>query len=164
MPVVVIQHMPAGFSESFAHRLSCIVPLPVEQARDGQSLLPGHIYVAPGGQQLLVDEGALGIHVRLRDAREDEIFHPSIDLALSSMADRVSGRVLAIILTGMGADGCRGGGAIKRRGGVIWAQDEASSVIYGMPRAIVEAGLADAVLSLNELIDKFSMKGQPWIS
>ncbi len=163
IPVVVIQHLPGAFSESFVSRLSRLSRLDVGLARHGDPLVAGRIHVAPGGRQLLFDEGAGGITIRLRDPRPDEVFHPSIDLALSSMASHLKGEVLALILTGMGADGCKGGREIKRRGGVVWAQDEASSVIFGMPRAIAEAGLSDAVYSLDELVDKFAMKDYAWI-
>ncbi len=164
IPVVVIQHMPEAFSESFAKRLAQMSCIDVELVRHGQVLRPGHVYIAPGGRQMLLEEGRQGISASLRDPEADEIFHPSIDLALSSMASHLKGEVLALILTGMGADGCQGGREIKRRGGVVWAQDEASSVIFGMPRAIVDAGLSDAVYSLNELVDKFTMKDYAWIS
>ena len=164
IPVVVVQHMPEAFSESFARRLSQMSRLEVGVARHGQILRPGHAYVAPGGRQMLFDEAPQGISVALRAPAPGEIFHPSIDLALTSMAGHLKGRVLALILTGMGADGCEGGRELKRRGGVVWAQDEASSVVFGMPRAVAEAGLSDAVYSLDELVETFAMKDHAWIS
>ncbi len=164
IPVVVVQHMPEGFSESFAQRLSRLSRLDVRQARPGDVLEAGTVLVAPGGRQMSLEKGTGRGTVHIRAPRDDEIFRPSIDLALSTLAIQGGGPVLALILTGMGADGCEGGREVKRRGGVVWSQDEASSVIFGMPRAVMEAGISDAVLSLDELVDKFSMKDCAWIS
>ncbi len=164
VPILIIQHMPAGFTQSFADRLDRLSKLAVHHARHGERLLAGHAYLAPGGQQLLVEETAQGLRACIRPATEEEIYHPSADTTLSSLATNLRRPVMAIILTGMGTDGCQGARMVKARGGRIWSQDKCSSVIYGMPQAVAEAGLSDGVYSLNELADKFSMKGHTWIS
>lgn len=149
-PIVIVQHMPGSFTEAFAERLNRLSPLVVSEAVDGDKLKPGHVYVAPGGMQLMVDKRNGGsIHIRESDERVT--YRPSVDIALASAAKHFGRNALAVILTGMGSDGKEGAQLLKQSGGTVWAQDEASCVIYGMPMAIVKAGLAAKVLSLDDI-------------
>ncbi len=150
-PVVVVQHMPASFTGPFAERLDRISALEVREARDREPLAPGRVALAPGGRQLYLERADGLLRVRLRDPRPGEHYKPSVDVALASAADAAGAGTLAVIMTGMGADGREGARRLKARGGTVWAQDEESSVIYGMPRAVVEAGLADQVLALEDI-------------
>lgn len=149
-PIVIVQHMPGTFTKAFAERLNRQSPLTIKEAEDGDRLLPGHVYVAPGGMQLMIDNRAGGsIHIRESDDRIS--YRPSVDIALASAAKHFGRKALAVILTGMGSDGKEGAQLLKQAGGTVWAQDEATSVIYGMPMAVVKAGLASKVLPLDDI-------------
>jgi len=148
LPVLIIQHMPATFTLAFAQRLDQLCQVRVREAADGDVLAPGMVYVAPGGRQMLVEEQPRGLVVRIQDAVEGQNYRPCIDLTYQSLAKVLPGQVLALVLTGMGADGREGARSLKQGGSVVWAQDEASCVVYGMPAAVVEAGLADHVVPL----------------
>ena len=149
-PIVIVQHMPGSFTKAFAERLNKQSPLTVLEASNGQKLRPGHVYVAPGGMQLMVDSRNGG-SIRIHESNERISYRPSVDIALASAAKNFGAKALAIILTGMGADGKEGAQLLKQAGGAIWAQDEASCVIYGMPKAVVNAGIVDKVLSLETI-------------
>ena len=147
-PIVIVQHMPGSFTKAFAERLNKLSLLTVSEAAQGDKLKPGHVYVAPGGMQLMLDSRNGGsIHIHESDDRIS--YRPSVDLALASAAKHFGRKALAIILTVMGSDGKEGAQLLKQAGGTIWAQDEASCVIYGMPMAVAKAGLVDKVLSLD---------------
>ena len=151
VPILLVQHMPASFTPAFAQRLDQQCQIHVKEAEDGELLEKGTAYLAPGGRQLgLVDRGG---QVRLRVYDGDASLHykPSVDMAFSSAAEVFPGKVLSVVMTGMGADGREGARALKKGGSTVWAQDEASCVIYGMPQAVVEAELADQVLSLADI-------------
>lgn len=149
-PIVIVQHMPGSFTEAFAERLNKLSPLVVSEAADGDKLKTGHVYVAPGGMQLMVDKRNGGsIHIHESDARVT--YRPSVDIALASAAKHFGRNALGIILTGMGSDGKEGAELLKQSGGTIWAQDEASCVIYGMPMAVAKAGLVAKVLPLDDI-------------
>lgn len=149
-PIVIVQHMPGSFTKAFADRLNGLSPLTVKEAVDGDRLLPGHVYVAPGGMQLMVDRRAGGSIV-IRESDERVNYRPSVDIAFASAAKHYGNKVLGVVLTGMGADGRDGARLIKQAGGHIWAQDEASCVIFGMPMAVIKEGLSDEVVTLNDL-------------
>jgi len=149
-PIVIVQHMPGSFTQAFAERLNRLSGLTVKEAEDGDQLKNGHVYVAPGGKQLMLDKRNGGC-IHIREADERVSYKPSVDIALASAAKHFGAKALAVILTGMGADGKEGARLLKQAGGHIWAQDEASCVIYGMPMAVVNAGLADTVLPLDEI-------------
>jgi two-component system chemotaxis response regulator CheB len=152
-PIVIVQHMPGSFTKAFAERLNKISPLTVCEAQQGDKLKSGHVYVAPGGMQLMLDSRNGGcIHIHESDDRIS--YRPSVDIALASAAKHFGRKALAIILTGMGSDGKEGAELLKQAGGTIWAQDEASCVIYGMPMAIVKAGLAAQILPLDDIGSK----------
>ncbi len=149
-PIVIVQHMPAAFTKAFAERLNKLSPLTVKEAEHGDKLKAGNVYVAPGGMQLMIDNRAGGtIHIRESDDRIS--YRPSVDIALASAAKHFGRKALAVILTGMGSDGKEGAQLLKQAGGTVWAQDEASSVIYGMPMAVVKAGLATKILPLDDI-------------
>jgi len=154
-PVLIIQHMPGSFTRSFAKRLDDVCKLHVVQAEQGDLLKPGMAMVCPGGKQLEISPQSNSGQVMLRDKQAGEIYSPCVDLTFMSVAKNFSGKILAIILTGMGSDGTKGAQQLKKRGAEIWAQDEASSVIYGMPKAIAEAGLADNILNLEQIGQTF---------
>ncbi len=151
LPILLIQHMPATFTPAFAQRLNQQCKIRVKEAEDGEMLEKGTAYLAPGGRQLgLVDRGGR-VLIRIYDADPSLHYKPSVDLAFASAAEIYPGKVLSIVLTGMGADGREGARALKKGGATVWAQDEASCVIFGMPGAVVEANLADQVLPLADI-------------
>ena len=149
-PIVVVQHMPPGFTEAFARRLDSLSRLRVTEAVEGNRLAAGDVVVAPGGRHLRVSPGlAVVLSAEPTDARHI----PSIDVTMRSAARSRPGRVLAILLTGMGEDGAEGMATIRAGGGVTIAESEASCVVYGMPRAAVRCGGATWVLSLQEIAE-----------
>ncbi|PYY78769.1 chemotaxis response regulator protein-glutamate methylesterase [Pseudomonas sp. TKO26] len=147
-PIVLIQHMPAAFTKAFAERLDKLCRISVKEAEDGDILRPGLALLAPGGKQMMIDgRGA----VKILPGDERLNYKPCVDITFGSAAKSYSDKVLAVVLTGMGADGREGARLLKQGGSAVWAQDEASCVIYGMPMAIVKANLADAVYSLDDI-------------
>ena len=147
-PIVLVQHMPAAFTKAFAERLDKLCRITVKEAEDGDVLRPGLALLAPGGKQMMVD-GRGAIKILPGDERLN--YKPCVDITFGSAAKSYGDKVLAVVLTGMGADGREGARLLKQGGSAIWAQDEASCVIYGMPMAIVKADLADAVYSLDDI-------------
>ena len=147
-PIVLIQHMPAAFTKAFAERLDKLCNIAVKEAEDGDVLRPGLALLAPGGKQMMVD--ARGT-VKILPGDERLNYKPCVDITFGSAAKSYGDKVLAVVLTGMGADGREGARLLKQGGSQIWAQDEASCVIYGMPMAIVKAELADAIYSLDDI-------------
>ena len=147
-PIVLVQHMPAAFTKAFAERLDKLCRISVKEAEDGDMLRPGLALLAPGGKQMMIDgRGA----VRILPGDERLNYKPCVDITFGSAARTFGDKVLAVVLTGMGADGREGARLLKQGGSAVWAQDEASCVIYGMPMAIVKANLADAVYSLDDI-------------
>ncbi|HQU15065.1 MAG: chemotaxis response regulator protein-glutamate methylesterase [Chromatiales bacterium 21-64-14] len=151
IPLFLVQHMPASFTGPFAERLDQLCKIHVKEAADGDPVEGGTAYLAPGGRQMLVERHDTGLRVRVVESRPDVMYRPSVDVSFASLARAYPGRVLAIILTGMGSDGREGARLLKETGSTVWAQDEASCVVYGMPQAVASAGLADRILSLDEL-------------
>ncbi|UVJ45457.1 chemotaxis response regulator protein-glutamate methylesterase [Pseudomonas sp. LS1212] len=147
-PIVLIQHMPAAFTKAFAERLDKLCRISVKEAEDGDVLRPGLALLAPGGKQMMVD--ARGT-VKILPGDERLNYKPSVDITFGSAARAYGDKVLAVVLTGMGADGREGARLLKQGGSHVWAQDEASCVIYGMPMAIAKANLADGIYSLDEI-------------
>jgi len=150
LPVLVAVHMPAEFTSTFAERLDSVCRVNVSEAANGDPLLPGRVLVAPGGKQTLVEQRGQRLQVSIRPGG-DQLYKPSVDVMFGSAARSIGGSVLAVILTGMGADGTEGARLLKDRGAVVWSQDQASSVVYGMPLSVVKAGHSDRVLPLNEI-------------
>jgi len=147
-PIVLIQHMPAAFTKAFAERLDKLCRISVKEAEDGDILRPGLALLAPGGKQMMVDARGM---VKILPGDERLNYKPCVDITFGSVAKSYGDKVLAVVLTGMGADGREGARLLKQGGSQVWAQDEASCVIYGMPMAIVKANLADAVYSLDDI-------------
>jgi two-component system chemotaxis response regulator CheB len=151
-PITVTQHMPGTFTGAFATRLDGLCQLKIVEAQDGMPLLKGNVYIAPGGKQMVFDGNAASARIRIRPTDPRLQFSPSVDVTFGSASKLFAGNILAIILTGMGADGTEGCRLIKELGGQVWSQDEASCVVYGMPMSVKKAGLTDIELP----IDKFS--------
>ena len=147
-PIVLIQHMPAAFTKAFAERLDKLCRISVKEAEDGDLLRPGLALLAPGGKQMMIDQRGA---VKILPGDERLNYKPCVDITFGSAAKSFNDKVLALVLTGMGADGREGARLLKQSGSQVWAQDEASCVIYGMPMAVVKADLADAVYSLDDI-------------
>lgn len=152
-PVFVVQHMPATFTESLARRLDEIAPLPVHLAATGMVVEPGHAYLAPGGLHLTAVRRAHGVVCKLSQAPARQGCRPSMDELLESLVAVYGERIVTAILTGMGCDGLAGCRVVKAAGGVVVAQNRESCTVYGMPKAVIDAGLADAVLPLDAIGD-----------
>ncbi len=150
-PILIVQHMPAGFTRAFADRLNAYLPLQVREATHQEPLLPGTVYIAPGGLHLRVQREGAGLRAALSTSPETAIHRPSVDVLFTSAAEAVGSRAVAALLTGMGSDGALGMAALVRAGALTLAQDEATSVVYGMPRAAVLAGAAREVLPLDRI-------------
>ncbi len=154
VPVLITQHMPPTFTTLFAERLSKIGTLPVVEATDGTMLRPGAAVVAPGDHHLALDPHAPTGRVRLNQHPPVHSCRPAVDPMFRSAVGVFGGNVLAVILTGMGADGTDGCRAVHAAGGRVVVQDEASSVVWGMPGSVAHAGLADAVLPLDRIAEE----------
>lgn len=150
LPIVLVQHMPENFTKAFAERLNKQCNIRVREAVDGDQLQPGLALLAPGGKQLMLDRRNGG-SVRVLPDDERVNYKPSLDITFGSAANLYADKVLGVVLTGMGSDGCKGARLLKEAGSALWSQDEASCVIYGMPMAVARAGLTDKVLSLKEI-------------
>ncbi len=151
VPVVMTQHMPATFTPILAEHLTRIGCMPCTEARDGEALVPGRIYLAPGDRHLLIEGNRSALRARLTMDPPENFCRPSVDPMLRSAAAVCEGRVLVAMLTGMGRDGLDGTKRVVEAGGAAIAQDEASSVVWGMPGAIAQAGLCHAVLPLPKI-------------
>ncbi len=151
-PILIVQHIPAEFSLSFAKRLDAAKGPKVVLATDGTEIEPGRAYLAPGGYHLRLDRKAKGrVVARLDDSPPVQFVKPSANVLFESAADCYGEKLLGIVLTGMGSDGTQGAKAIKRSGGRVIAQDEATSVIFGMARAVIDVKAADAVVPLDRI-------------
>ena len=151
VPIVVVQHMPPGFTKPLADRLNAHCELEVVEAEDGMPLKAGRVIIGAAGKQLRLKRVGGGVVLDLRSDGVPALYMPSADMLMSSLAEVYGRTGLAFIMTGMGSDGTEGLAELKRRGGFVYGQDEASSTVYGMPRAAAEAGLVDRVISLHEV-------------
>lgn len=149
IPLLLVQHMPENFTKAFAERLNKQCAIEVREAVDGDILRPGVALLAPGGKQMMLDSRGRHVKVLADDARVN--YKPSLDITFGSAANSLADKVLGVVLTGMGADGCKGAELLKQKGAQIWSQDEASCVIYGMPMAVARANLTDRVLPLKDI-------------
>lgn len=148
--VVVVQHMPAGFTKALADRLNGISEVSVKEAEDGDIVEPGHVYIAPGNYHLRVKSDGRTHKLLLGQDPPVGNHRPAVNVMYDSVA-HLGKRLVAVIMTGMGADGCEGMGKIKAAGGYSIAQDEETCVVYGMPKAVVDAGLADEVRPVQNI-------------
>ena len=153
-PTVVVQHMPATFTTSFAARLDNICAARVSEAEHDMPLKPGHVYIAPGGERHLMIRGDKLPHCRLIDANPVSGHRPSVDVLFRSVGQSVGDRAVGVILTGMGRDGAAGLLEMRENGCRTIGQNEASCVVYGMPRAAHEAGAVEEVLPLERIADR----------
>ncbi len=151
VPLLIVQHMPANFTPTFARRLDQQCAIRVKQAEDGDPLLPGRALLAPGGKQMTVQQKGDRSIVRIQDGDPEQNYKPCADITFGSLAEQCSGPVLSLVLTGMGSDGREGVRLLKQKGGTVWAQDKESSVIYGMPGAVAKANLTDEILDLESI-------------
>ncbi|SNR71258.1 protein-glutamate methylesterase/protein-glutamine glutaminase [Blastococcus mobilis] len=156
VPVLLVQHMPPVFTRQFAQRLDRLCPLRVVEASDGTPLVPGTVHLAPGDHHLVVRpagsrSGRQGLHTGLNQGPSENFCRPAVDPLFRSAVAAFDGAVLAVVLTGMGADGRNGAGEIRAAGGTVLVQDQGTSVVWGMPGAVCQAGYADEVLPLDRI-------------
>jgi len=149
-PIIMVQHMPATFTPAFAKRLDQLCKITVKEAANGDRLQPGLALLAPGGKQMLIEGRAGNATVKIIDSEPSLTYKPSVDITFRSANNVFPAKTLAIILTGMGADGREGVRVLKAQGSEVWTQDEDSCVVYGMPAAVADAGLSDNVLNIND--------------
>ena len=155
--IVVAQHIPPGFAESFAERLDRECPMRVHSASDGQLIQPGNVYIAPGEQHLEVRSDGARWRCKVHDGERVNRHRPSVDVLFHSVAKNVATNAIGVMLTGMGNDGAQGMLAMKQAGAPTIAQDEATSVVWGMPGSAVKAGAVDKVLPLHEIPTKLQL-------
>lgn len=151
--IVITQHMPPGFTRSFAERLNRMTRLNVVEAKGGERILPGHAFLAPGDKHLLVERSGANYVTRLSDAEPVRRHKPAVDPMFHSVAQCAGRNVIACLLTGMGKDGAQGMLEIRQAGGYTVAQNEATCVVYGMPREAVAIGGAEDILPLGEIAE-----------
>ncbi len=151
VPIVIVQHMPPVFTRLLAERLGSQSALKVNECVPGDAVRPGHVYVAPGNFHMIVKRDGATIRVQTNQQPPENSCRPAVDVLFRSVVDIYGSATLGVILTGMGQDGLRGCERIREAGGQILAQDEASSVVWGMPGFVARAGLADQVLPLKEV-------------
>jgi two-component system, chemotaxis family, protein-glutamate methylesterase/glutaminase len=153
VPIAIVQHMPPMFTKLLAERLNTKCSLQVQEARSGVRPTPGTVWIAPGDYHLKIERDAIGFKLALNQEPPENSCRPSVDVLFRSVAQATKdyANSLAVILTGMGQDGFHGSQQIRQVGGQILAQDEATSVVWGMPGSVVNGGLADTVLPLNEI-------------
>jgi two-component system chemotaxis response regulator CheB len=151
VPVLIVQHMPPLFTRFLAERLQASSPLRVEEATDGMEIAPGRVIIAQGNHHLKVRRQGSSAFAQLTQEPPENFCRPSVDVLFRSVAEQYQGEVLSLMLTGMGNDGLQGARMLKAAGAYSLAQDEKSSTVWGMPGAIVQAGLADQVLPLSQI-------------
>ncbi len=149
--IVITQHMPPGFTTSFAARLNSLCRISVAEARDGERILPGHAYIAPGGRHLRIDRSGSNYVAKLEDTEPVNRHRPSVEVLFKSAARVLGPNALGIMLTGMGADGAQAMREMKDAGSYNYVQDEASCVVFGMPRMAIQYGAAHEVLPLSQI-------------
>jgi len=152
LPIVIVQHMPPMFTQMLAARLDSVCQIPVVEGEDGMIIEPGHAVIAPGGFHMRVVKSGRDLAIRLDEGERENSCRPAVDVLFRSIVESMNGRAIAAVLTGMGQDGLIGAQQLKAHGATILAQDQASSVVWGMPGAIVAANLADAVLPLGDIV------------
>ena len=149
--ILIAQHMPAAFTGPFAKRLDSVCQITVKEAEDGERLQHGVAYVAPGGKHLRLDQKVSRIDVRVVEEPREALYKPSATVLFESVAAGVGRRGLGVVLTGMGSDGLDGMKVLKAKGGRALAQSDSTCVVYGMPKAIVDAGLADEIVDIDDM-------------
>jgi two-component system chemotaxis response regulator CheB len=160
-PVVIVQHMPAGFTRSLSERLNSISPLKVKEAEPGDTLMVGQVLVAPGGFHMTLDEEE---RIALNQKAAVHGVRPAVDVTLTSLVQRFGRNVIAVILTGMGSDGTHGASLLHSDGGYVIAEHESTCVVWGMPRSVIEAGAASAVLPRHQIAATIERMARKMIS
>lgn len=145
--------MPPRFTKSLAERLDGLSQVRVKEAADGDVMEPGLVLIAPGGQHMTFARSAMAVRVRITDEPKNTLYHPSADIMMTSAAETINGPLLGVIMTGMGKDGLEGLKLIRKNRGYVIAQDEESCVVYGMPKAAVDGGVANVVVPLSNIPD-----------
>jgi two-component system chemotaxis response regulator CheB len=151
LPIVITQHMPATFTKILANHLESVSKRPCVEAQGGEVVESGHVYVAPGDHHLLLENKAARIVTRLPESPPENFCRPAVDPMMRSIVSVYGPRVLSLILTGMGKDGLSGCQAVVAAGGTVIAQDEETSIVWGMPGAVAVDGICSAVLPLQEI-------------
>jgi two-component system chemotaxis response regulator CheB len=152
VPVVMVMHMPVGYTEMYAAKLDETSRLEVREAADGDEVKPGRVFLAPAGRHLKFSRGSNGTVVTRLDAKPFNTLHrPSVDVMFQSAAEVYGSRVLGVVMTGMGSDGKEGAAWIKSQGGLVFTEAESSCVVYGMPSVVMEAGLSDRSIALEDM-------------
>ncbi len=162
VPIFITQHMPASFTTILAKHLASSVGRPCAEGVDGEIVKPGHIYLAPGDYHMVVEASGTNKVIRLNQDPPENFCRPAVDPMFRSISSAYGGRILSVVLTGMGSDGSRGAKVIADGGGTVITQDEKTSVVWGMPSATAALGICSAVLPLKEVaayINKFVVKG-----
>lgn len=155
-PILVVQHMPAGFTAEFANSLNSICPLPVSEAKDGEPILGGHIYIAPGNYHMFVEHRALGNFIKLSQEPQRNGHRPSCDVLFESVAKIFQNKALGVIMTGMGRDGAAEITEMRKKGAWTLGQDQATSIVYGMPKVANEMGGVQKQVPLSNMANEIS--------
>lgn len=158
VPIILVQHMPGTFTTAFAARLNGLCKIKVKEAQDGDILRPGFAYLAPGGKQMMLEGRSQVARLKILESDERLNYKPCVDVTFGSAAKIFQDKVLGLVLTGMGADGREGSRMLKRQGSVIWAQDEETCVVYGMPQAVASAGISTESLSLDIVAERINFE------
>jgi two-component system chemotaxis response regulator CheB len=158
VPVFIVQHMPPQFTELLAKKLTSISGMPVKEPVDGEVALAGQAYIAPGGYHMIVKDLGGRVTMHLNQDPPENFCRPAVDVLFRSASKVYASRLLGVVLTGMGSDGMLGAQQISASGGQVIVQDEATSLIWGMPGAVVQAGLADKILPLEEVHNEISIR------
>lgn len=158
-PIVIVQHMPAGFTLSLSQRLNRLCSLSIKEAQDGDTLQQGHVYIAPGDKHMVLKRSPLGYSLEIKDGPKVSRHKPSIDVLFRSVANEAGVNAMGFILTGMGDDGAKGLKEMREKGAKTYAQDEESCIVYGMPKVAVEIEAVLASLTLEEIITTIKRSG-----
>ncbi|MDR2104830.1 MAG: chemotaxis response regulator protein-glutamate methylesterase [Deferribacteraceae bacterium] len=156
VPVVVVQHMPPSFTQSLAARLNSLSKVNVVEAQGGETLKPNCVYIAKGGKQMTVKRVGSTASIVISEEDPKLLHNPSVDIMVDSVAESFGSDALGVIMTGMGNDGTKGLKKLRDRGGFVISQDEPSCIVYGMPRAVVEAGIADEIVTLDDIASRIA--------
>jgi two-component system chemotaxis response regulator CheB len=144
----IAQHMPPGFTKAFAERMNKLSALTIAEAVDGDAVLPGKVFIAPGGKNLVFERTGPEVRIRVINPTPEQRYVPSVDVLFTSAAENFAARTIGVVLTGMGNDGHQGVMAIKKAGGSVIAESEESSVVFGMPKEAIATGCVDTVVPL----------------
>lgn len=158
VPIVLVQHMPPFFTKLLAERLTAKSPLDIQEGKDGEKLVPGKAWIAPGDFHMVLEKKADGVYIKTNQNPQENSCRPAVDPLFRSVVEIYGAKTLSVILTGMGQDGLIGCEHVKEAGGQVIVQDEESSVVWGMPGFVARAGLADEVLPLNQIGQKIIAK------